>query len=413
MTSPAAAPASSGPDLIILGAGVVGLASAWAAARRGLAVLLVDRNAGPALGTSFANGAQLSYAYTDAMAGPATWRQLPEMAFGRNGPFRTRWSADPDFLRWGVAFLRQANAGSLHKNTLATLELALESRAAMQALLQQHPIAFDHAVSGKLHLYPTAEGVQGAAAMIALKRPYGVQQQLVDAAGARAIEPALSGAPWLAGAVYSPEEEAGDPWRFSLGMLEILQRQYGVQTRFDFDTRSLQRRNGQWQLESADGQALRAPRLLVCAGIDGARLLRPAGIRVPLMAIKGYSFTAPCGANAPQVSITDTKRKLVFCRLGERIRVAGLADLNDWNPAPDPARLAQLVAMARASLPEAADYDHLTSHWAGLRPVTPWSSPVIRNLGDGLGCNLGHGMLGWTLAMGSGERAIAQLLGTP
>ncbi|WP_343123499.1 FAD-dependent oxidoreductase, partial [Stenotrophomonas pictorum] len=132
--------------------------------------------------------------------------------------------------------------------------------------------------------------------------------------------------------------------RFSLGLLEILQRQYGVQTRFDFDTRSLQRRNGQWQLESADGQALRAPRLLVCAGIDGARLLRPAGIRVPLMAIKGYSFTAPCGANAPQVSITDTKRKLVFCRLGERIRVAGLADLNDWNPAPEPARLAQLVA---------------------------------------------------------------------
>jgi len=119
------------------------------------------------------------------------------------------------------------------------------------------------------------------------------------------------------------------------------------------------------------------------------------------------------GANAPTVSITDTKRKLVFCRLGERIRVAGLADLNDWNPAPEPARLARLIAQARGSLPEAADYDHIESSWAGLRPVTPWTSPIIKNLGDGLACNIGHGMLGWTLAMGSAERAVQQLLDTP
>ncbi|MCD9088114.1 FAD-dependent oxidoreductase [Stenotrophomonas sp. SY1] len=417
MTAIAPTVASTGPgptrhDLVIIGAGVVGLASAYAAARRGCSVLLVDRNAGPALGTSFANGAQLSYAYTDAMAGPATWRQLPEMAFGRNGPFRTRWSVDPDFLRWGLAFLRQANAASLHSNTLATLELALESRAAMQALLQRHPIDFHHLVSGKLHLYPTAEGVQGAAAMIALKRPYGVQQRLVDAAEARSIEPALSGASWLAGGVYSPDEEAGDPHRFSESLLDILRQQYGVQASFNFDTQSLRRQNGQWQLQARDGRQLQAARVLVCGGIDSAELLRPTGMRVPVMAIKGYSFTAPCGANAPRVSITDTKRKLVFCRLGEHIRVAGLADLNDWNPTPEPARLAQLVAMARASLPEAADYDHIQSSWAGLRPVTPWSSPIIRNLGDGLGCNIGHGMLGWTLAMGSGERAVSQLLDT-
>ena len=124
-----------------------------------------------------------------------------------------------------------------------------------------------------------------------------------------------------------------------------------------------------------------------------------------LMAVKGYSFTAPCGANAPSASITDTARKLVFCRLGDRIRVAGLADLNHWDAAPDPARAADLVAMARESLPEAADYDRIESDWAGLRPMTPWSSPIIRHAGDGLVLNIGHGMLGWTLAMGSGERA--------
>ncbi|WP_312366762.1 FAD-dependent oxidoreductase [Stenotrophomonas sp.] len=410
MTSSAVPPVSPGHDLIVIGAGVVGLASAYAAARRGCSVLLVDRNSGPAMGTSFANGAQLSYAYTDAMAGPGTWKQLPEMAFGRNGPFRTRWSADPDFLRWGLAFLRQASTGGLHRNTLATLELALESRQAMRSLLQEHPIDFEHAVSGKLHLYPSVKGMHGAAAMIALKRTSGVQQRLVSAEEARRIEPALCGAPWLAGAVYSPDEEAGDPYRFSQGLLQVMEHQYGVQAKFGIHISSLRNAGGHWQLQLQDGQVLTAKRVLVCAGIDSATLLKPLRLRMPVMAIKGYSFTAACGANAPQVSITDTKRKLVFCRLGERIRVAGLADLNDWNPTPEPTRLAQLIAQARASLPEAADYDHIQSSWAGLRPVTPWSSPIIRNLGDGLGCNIGHGMLGWTLAMGSGERAVAQLL---
>lgn len=400
-------------DLIIIGAGVVGLASAYAAARRGCSVRLLERNTGPALGTSFANGAQLSYAYTDAMASPATWRQLPQMAFGRNGAFRTRWSADPDFLRWGLAFLRQANGSALQRNTLATLQLALESRQAMQALLQRHPIDFSHAVSGKLHLYGSSEAMHNANAMIALKRNHGIRQRLLDTAEAVALEPALAGAPWLAGALHSPDEEAGDCHRFSQGLLEVLQQHYGVQVDFNFDTRSLQRAAGHWQLQAHDGRNAQATRVLVCAGIDSPALLKPLRLRMPVMAIKGYSFTAPCGSNPPQVSLTDTQRKLVFCRLGDSIRVAGLADLNDWNPAPDRTRMAQLIAQAQASLPHAADYRHSHSHWAGLRPVTPWSSPIIRDLGDGLACNIGHGMLGWTLAMGSGERALQQLLGTP
>ncbi len=400
-------PAGAGADLVVLGAGVVGLATAYAAARRGLSVLLLDRAGGPAQGTSFANGAQLSYAYTDAMAGPSTWQQLPKMLFGRNGPFRTRWSADPDFWRWGLAFLRQANGARLHANTLATLELALESRIALHALLQHHPIAFDHAVSGKLHVYHDAAALQGARAMIALKHPFGVEQHLLDAAQAIAVEPALAALPGLAGAVHSPQEEAGDPFLFGTGLLRVLQDQYGVQTRFGFDLQHLARQDGGWRLQPRAGAAVQARRLVVCAGIDGAALLRPLGIRVPLMAIKGYSFTAPCGPHAPHASITDTTRKLVFCRLGERMRVAGLADLNHWDPRPAPARMAQLIAMARASMPEAVDYGRIESRWAGLRPVTPWSSPEIRSVGGGLVCNLGHGMLGWTLAMGSGERAVA------
>lgn len=402
--------AGNDADVAVVGAGVVGLATAWALARRGLRVLLLDRADGPALGASFANGAQLSYAYTDAMAGPALWKQLPGMLAGGDAAFRVRASLDPHFWAWGLAFLRNATSARLQRNTLATLALALESKAAMDALLARHPIDFQHRVAGKLHVYYDATALPKARAMIDAKRPFGVRQQLLSPAQAIAAEPALAGARGMAGAVYSPEEEAGDPWRFCTGLLQILQAQYDVQSRFGFDLQRARRDGAHWRLQAGSGDSVRVGKIALCAGIDNHALLRALGLASPLMAIKGYSFTAPCGAQAPMASITDTARKLVFCRLGERIRVAGLADLNHWDPAPDPGRMQQLVAMARASLPEAADYDAIEHRWAGLRPATPPSSPVIRQPRDGMVLNIGHGMLGWTLAMGSGERAANLLL---
>ena len=392
-------------DVAVIGAGVVGLATAYALARRGRRVLLLDRAPGPALETSFANGAQLSYAYTDAMAGPALWKQLPGMLAGRDRAFRTRVSADPDFWRWGLTFLRNASHSRLQENTLSTLELALESRAAMAELLARHPIGFDHRVAGKLHVYYNAASLPAARAMIERKRPFGVRQHLLDAEQAVAIEPALAGARGIAGVVHSPEEEVGDPWRFATGLLDVLRTHHDVDARFGIDLQRLRRDGAMWRLHARNGDVVTVPSVVVCAGIASKALLRPLGLRVPLMAVKGYSFTAPCGAEAPSASITDTARKLVFCRLGDKIRVAGLADLNHWDAAADRARVNDLIAMARESLPQAAYYDAIESDWAGLRPMTPWSSPVIRRAGEGLVLNIGHGMLGWTLAMGSGERA--------
>ena len=392
-------------DVAVIGAGVVGITTAYALARRGLQVALVERGQGPALGTSFANGAQLSYAYTDAMAGPALWKQLPGMLMGGDAAFRARASADPHYWRWGLAFLRNATAHRLQRNTLATLELALESRAAMAALLAHHPLAFDHAVSGKLHVYYDAAALPKAQAMIAAKRRFGVHQTVLTPPQAIAIEPALEAAHAMAFAVHSPAEEVGDPFKFSSELLHILRTHYCVEAHFDVDVQGLQRMAEGWQLQARNGLRLRAKQVALCAGIDSHALLNKLGLRSPLMAVKGYSFTAPCGTQAPTASITDTARKLVFCKLGQSIRVAGLADLNHWDPTPDPRRFAQLLAMAQASLPHAAEYTQVASPWAGLRPVTPQSSPVIVRAQPGLVLNIGHGMLGWTLAMGSGERA--------
>ena len=399
------------PRTLVIGAGVVGLATAYALARRGEAVHVIDRHAGPAMGTSFANGAQLSYAYTDAMAGPGTWKQLPGLLGGRDRCFRARNSLDLHYLRWGLAFLRNANTGRLQRNTLDILQLAMESRAAMQALLERTPIEFDRRVAGKLHVYFSATSLPAARDMIAIKRTQGVRQELLDPDAAIRVEPALAGARGMVAVVHSPEEEVGDPWRFGVGLLEMLRREHGVQATFGFDLRRLQRDGSGWRVHAADGSSLHADRVVVCAGIDSVALLRQVGIAVPVMAVKGYSFTAPLGANPPSASITDTSRKLVFARLGDRIRVAGLAEVNEWDPTPVAGRVADLVTLARDSLPEAADYDAIESRWAGLRPVTPHSAPIIREAAPGLLLNIGHGMLGWTLAMGSGERVAALLHG--
>ncbi|HOC10357.1 FAD-dependent oxidoreductase [Thermomonas sp.] len=400
-------------DVAVLGAGVVGISTAYALARRGRQVALIERGQGPALGASFANGAQLSYAYTDAMAAPALWKQLPGMLLGRDAAFRTRASADPHYWRWGLAFLRNATAHRLERNTLATLALALESRAAMAELLARHPIAFDHTAPGKLHVYYDAAALPKARAMIAAKHQFGVRQNVLTPAQAIAIEPALIAARDMAFVVHSPEEEVGDPFKFSSQLLHLLCAEYGVEPYFDVAVHGLHRTPEGWHLQAANGLHLRAKKIALCAGIDSHGLLRQLGIRSPLMAVKGYSFTAPCGAQAPAASITDTARKLVFCKLGNSIRVAGLADLNHWDSTPDPQRFAQLLAMAQASLPQAAEYAQVASPWAGLRPVTPHSSPVIARAQPGLVLNIGHGMLGWTLAMGSGERAARLVLHAP
>ena len=400
-------PADTPTDIAVIGAGVVGVATAYAAARRSLSVQIIDAGSGPAQGASLANGAQLSYAYTDAMAGPGLWKQIPSLVFGLDPVFRMRLAGNPAIWRWGLDLLGNANAASMQRNTLATLELALESRDAMRALLSRHAIEFSHRVAGKMHLYFNEAGVRASAGMIALKRPRGVVQELLTPAAAAQIEPALANIAGIAGVIHSPEEEVGDPHLFSTGLLDVLQRHYGASALFGFDLQDIRREGEYWRLLAADGRATRARTIVVCAGIDSASLLRRLGVRVPLMAIKGYSFTAPCGPFAPLASITDTSRKLVFCRLGDRMRVAGLADINDWDPAPKPARFAQLVALARESMPDAVDYTRIEQPWAGLRPATPRSVPMIFRPRDGLVCNVGHGMLGWTLAMGSGERAIA------
>lgn len=391
-------------DVFVLGAGVVGVTTAYALARRGLRVAIVDRRAGPGLETSYANGGQLSYAYTDALASPGLLRKLPFMVTGGDPAFDLTLSADPAFIKWGLGFLRNCTSGRFSANTLAALELAMESRGAMAALLARHPIAFAHEVAGKLHLYHDPAAFAAAGEIARIKAQSGVIQHQLTPAEACAIEPSLASAKGLVGAVYSPDDAVGDPRRFCVAMLKILVEDYGVETHFDFDVAAFDRRDGEVYLRGAQGEDIRAAQVAVCLGIGAPRFLKRMGISVPIWPMKGYSFTAPPGDAAPRISITDTARKIVFCRLGGEIRVAGIAQLGNWDSEVDPAQWARLVDAAQASLPGAALYDRAYGAWAGLRPMTPRSLPIIARPRPDILLNVGHGMLGWTFAMGAAER---------
>lgn len=396
-------------DVIVLGAGVVGMATALTLADRGHRVTVIDAARGPGLGTSFANGAQLSYAYTDALASPATLSQVPRMLFGLDSALRFHLRLDPDFLMWSLAFLRNGSAVRFRRNTIAGLELAARSRVALQGLTARHRLEYGHGVPGKIHLYRSQASFAMAREMMALKQANGIAQTLLDPDGAVALEPMLAPVRGeIVGALHTADEEVGDPHRFCVSAHEALMRAGGSAC-FDTQVATLSANGARPAIVTRDGSRIGADRIVIAAGVDAPRLARQLDVRLPVQPMKGYSITAPPGAAAPSVSITDVANRVVFARLGNRMRIAGLAELGNRDTRVDPKRLGALVESARAALPDAADYDAIESSWAGLRPMTPDSLPITRTIAPGVIANSGHGALGWTYAAGSAER-VAELV---
>lgn len=395
---------------LVIGAGVVGVTTAYALARRGVAVTIIDKAAGPARGASFANGAQLSYCYTEALASPALLRHMPALALGLDPAFRLAPGFDPGALLWLIRFLRNATPARFRSNTLAGLQLGLESQLAMQALLNCHNLEFAHQVAGKMLVYQDATAFVSACKMVEVKRAHGAVQESLTPAEALRIEPALAErAQPFVGAIYAPQEALGDPHRFCDVLLRLLESDYGVTARMGTAVSRWDVGNRSVCALTSSGERIEADQLVLCAGIEARPYLKALGLGSALMPMKGYSFTAPAGSSAPIMSITDVSRKIVFCPLDGQIRVAGLAELGAQSQRVEPKRVAELAAAAADSLPQAADYGAVNGGWAGFRPMTANSLPIIRRTSPRVALNVGHGMLGWTYAMGSAER-VARLM---
>lgn len=389
-------------EIVILGSGVVGVSLAWELLQRGHGVTVVDRAASPGLATSFANGGQLSYSYTDSLADPALLPKMPGMVVGRDPAFELNLSADPKLLAWGLRFLRNCTGERALRNTRNVLRLALYSRQRLHALLAAQPLDFDYRRDGKLHIYADAAGLDKARERVALKASWDCPQEVLTRAQCRAREPAL--AEWrgtIAGGVFSPLDESGDAYRFTEALAA---RCVGAGARFCFGVavEGFEVGGGSVRAVRAAEGALEGDLYVMALGPQSPLLERDLGLSLPVYPLKGYSATVPAGPGAPLVSITDTQRKVVFCKLGDRLRIAGMAELSGYTEGADPEKIQRLLDAGQAAFPRGGDYARVQHQWAGFRPATPDSAPILGGCGyDNLVLNTGHGMLGWTLACAS------------
>jgi D-amino-acid dehydrogenase len=401
--------------VIVLGAGVVGVATAWYLWQDGHEVTVLERNEGVGLETSFANGGQLSYSYVAPLASPSVIPKIPPWLLRRDSPLRFRPALDPDQWRWCLAFLAACNQATADLTTERLLRLAFYSRDLMHELVASHSIDFDYVQNGKLVVHTDAGAYASAVRLMGLQAKLGAEQQALDAAACVALEPALEAmAPRIAGAIHTPSEDVGDTYKFCNELARLMttgpnpaRYRFGIEVH-----RLLPWRDRLMGVETSLG-AIEADAYVMALGTNAPRLLRPLGHRAPVYPLKGYSLTLPIASErgAPRISVTDFKRKVVYARIGDELRVAGMADLSGRHPVIDVERVDQLVDEVRATFPHATDFSRLRP-WCGMRPATPRGTPVIgatphRNLW----LNVGHGALGFTLALATGRIVADQLAG--
>jgi D-amino-acid dehydrogenase len=392
--------------VIVLGAGVVGTTAAWYLTAAGHEVTVVDREPQAGLETSFANGGQISVCHAEPWANPGALPKVLKWIGHESSPLLWRMRADPAQWSWGLRFIRECTPARTRANIIAILKLALHSRDCLQALRAELGLEYDHLERGILHVYTDAREFEHAIPQAELMRQYGCDRFVKSAEECMQIEPALrhSTRP-LVGGTYTADDESGDACKFTQALAQKCM-QHGAVFRFDAAIEALQAEGGRISgVRLAGGELLQADCYVVAMGSYTPLLLRPVGVNLPIYPGKGYSATLTLrdDAVAPSVSITDDGHKLVFSRLGNRLRVAGTAEFTGYDTSLNTVRCEALIRRTKALFPLATS-DAAPEFWAGLRPATPSNVPYVGKARyDNLFVDSGHGTLGWTMSCGSGQ----------
>jgi len=404
----------------VLGAGIVGTASAWYLARAGHEVTVLDRQPEPALETSFANGGQISVSHSEPWANPLAPIKVLKWLGREDAPLLFRPRADFAQWLWGARFLLECLPARARRNTQSAYALALYSRGELQQLRRETGIAYDHATRGIMHFYTDRAGFDHGCRQAELLRARGFDMREETVDECVSIEPALASARrLLVGGIYAPSDESGDARLFTLALAR-LGRAQGIAFRHNVSVRAFETEGGKVSRVVIDDEAgidesVRADAYVVAMGSYSPLLLAPIGISIPVYPVKGYSITIALaedqaqGEVAPRVSLTDDQRRIVFSRLGDRLRVAGTAELAGYDNEINALRCEALVKRTLQLFPDLRNTGE-AEFWMGLRPATPSNLPCIgRTRYSNLFLNTGHGTLGWTMACGS-ARALADIV---
>jgi len=420
----------------VVGAGIVGLSTAWRLMQDGWQVSVIEESAAPGLVTSYANGAQLSYSYVAPLAEPSAITSLPKWLLQKDGPLHIHPSLSPHFLRWTLSFASHCTSARAHQTTRDLLGLGYLSRRVLKEWLADVPASWataaglDYRSNGKLVVFRDASALASANAQVNYQRSLdvGCEQHLLSPSECVQTEPALAAMQSkLVGGIYTPSEDVVD----SHGLCKYLERLIVSRGgKLHYDTRitgavlegsrciALKLKSQSMALQdaqaeqAADMTEFKADYFVVAAGLSSRELLQKFDTRAPLLGLKGFSITLDCEQGiAPSMSITDSHHKIVFAKLGHRLRAAGMVDLGRENREVDANRIAALIQQARDNFPDAGDYGKVQT-WAGLRPATPSGRPIIDQTAfENVYANIGHGTLGLTLAAGSADMLADKLAG--
>jgi len=405
--------------VIVLGAGVIGVSTAYYLARAGADVTVLERQSDVALETSFANAGQVSPGYSTPWAAPGIPLKAMKWLLQRHAPLAIRPDGTLFQLRWMAAMLRNCTTTRYAVNKERMTRLAEYSRDCLRSLRQDTGIEYEQRTLGTLQVFRTAAQLAAARRDTAVLDECGVPYQLLTEADALAgIEPALAHAPGLVGGLHLPGDETGDCQQFTTRLAELA-RQFGVKFRFDTEIAELQRHKQQIsgvRLAGQDGEAgevLTADRYVLALGSYSRTLLGALDLELPVYPVKGYSLTVPLRdeARAPRSTVMDETYKVAITRFDQRIRVGGMAELGGFDLRLNPRRRATLELVTRGLFDGGGDLA-AAEFWTGLRPMTPDSTPIVGATPyANLLLNTGHGTLGWTMAAGSGKLVADLALG--
>ncbi|WP_280153766.1 D-amino acid dehydrogenase [Piscinibacter sp. XHJ-5] len=408
-------------NVIVMGAGIIGISTAWHLLEQGHRVTVIDRQPDAAMETSFANGAQISVSFCEPWANAQAPFKVARWLLRDDSPLLFRPRLDPHQWRWGLAFLAQCNDAAFERNVAQLVALGRYSHETLKGMVAQTGIEYQRLERGILHFFSSQQELDAGAAGAELMRRHGVDRRVLSREEVLKVEPALRHfADRIFGGTFTASDESGDARVFTQALARRCAQQgatflYGHDVLgFETGGRLL---DAVQVRERASGRVavLKADAYVAAMGSFTAPLLRPLGIRLPIYPAKGYSATMKLKRpqDASVVSMIDDARKIAISRLGDHIRVAGTAEMAGYDASIDSRtsrrRCAALVARYEELFPGVADTSE-PNFWAGLRPSTPSNIPIIgRSRVHNLWINAGHGTLGWTHGAGSG-RALAELM---
>ena len=398
--------------VLVLGGGVIGTAAAYELAGDGHQVTLIERQAGPALETSFANAGEVSPGYSAPWAGPGVPLKAVKWLLMRHRPLVIRPHFDWHLVSWVLAMLRNCTSARYEINKSRMVRLAEYSRDCMVALRASTGIHYDERMQGTLQLFRTQKQLDSSASDTAILDRYGVPYQVLDHAGCIEHEPALARVrDKFVGGLRLPGDETGDCFKFTNRIADLATAR-GANLRFGLNVQSLLTDGKRITGVVTDQGRLQADAYLLALGSHSPKLLSPLGIEIPVYPVKGYSITVPIAdaGGAPESTVMDETHKVAVTRLGDRIRVGGTAELAGYTLQLHEARKRTLMHVVGDLFPDGGDLGR-AEFWCGLRPMTPDGTPIVGSTAlPNLFLATGHGTLGWTMAAGT-AKLVADLMG--